>query len=58
MKGSMLMGKGDKIYKFHPAKDKDWIPVVIECDLPLDGISRIVISPDGHKIAVVVNEQE
>jgi hypothetical protein len=55
-KGSMLMGKGNKIYKFHPTNDKDWTPVLIEGDLPLDGISRIVISPNGNKIAVVVNE--
>jgi len=55
-KGSMLMGKGNKIYKLHPANDKAWTPVLIECDLPLDGISRIVISPNGNKIAVVVNE--
>jgi len=55
-KGSMLMGKGNHIYKFDPDKDKNWTPVNIECDLPLDGISRIVISPNGKKIAVVVNE--
>jgi len=56
MKGSMLMGKGNKIYKLDPSKDKAWTPVLIECDLPLDGISRLAISPNGKKIAVVVNE--
>ncbi len=55
-KGSILMGKGNSIYKFNPDKDKNWTPINIECDLPLDGISRIVISPNGKKIAVVVNE--
>jgi len=55
-KGIMLMGTGNKIYKFDPDKDKNWTPINIECDLPLDGISRIVISPNGKKIAVVVNE--
>ncbi len=54
--GSMLMGHGNKIYKFHPQKDSEWQPVAIECPLPFDGISRIVISPDGAKIAVVVDE--
>ena len=55
-KGNMLMGKGNMIYKFDPDKDKNWTPIIIECDLPLDGISRIVISPNGKKIAVVVDE--
>ena len=55
-KGSMLMGKENNIYKFNPGKDKSWTPINIECDLPLDGISRIVISPNGKKIAVVVSE--
>ena len=43
-------------YKFDTDKDKNWTPINIECDLPLDGISRIVIIPNGKKIAVVVNE--
>lgn len=54
--GCMLMGKEGMIYKFCPDKDKTWCPISIECDLPLDGISRIAISPDGSKIAVVVSE--
>lgn len=55
-KGTLLMGKGDKIYKFHPGKDKDWQPVIIESEFSFEGISRLVISPDGSRLAVVVVE--
>ena len=55
-KGTLLMGKGGKIYKFHPGKDKDWQPVIIESEFPFEGISRLVISPDGSRLAVVVVE--
>lgn len=54
--GSILMGHGNKIYSFHPDRDSEWQPVTVESPLPFDGISRLVISPDGTKIAVVVNE--
>ena len=56
VKGSMLMGKDNMIYKFHPNTDKQWQPIDIQSDLPIDGISRLVISPDGSKLAVVVLE--
>lgn len=56
VKGTLLMGKGEKIYKFHPGKDKDWQPVIIESEFPFEGISRLAISPDGSRLAVVVVE--
>ncbi len=55
-KGSMLMGKDTKIYKFHPGSDESWQPILIESEFPFEGISRLVISPDGSKLAVVVVE--
>lgn len=58
IKGSILMGKGNTIYKFHPGVDEKWIPIQIESDLPVNGISRLVISPDGSKLAVVVTETD
>ena len=54
--GSLLMGKNNTIYKLKPGEDKDWIPVLIESDLPIKNISRLVVSPNGTKIAVVVEE--
>ncbi|MCD6544463.1 MAG: PD40 domain-containing protein [Flavobacteriaceae bacterium] len=54
--GSILMGKDDQIYKLKPGEDKDWIPIIIESVLPIKNISRLVVSPNGSKIAVVVDE--
>lgn len=56
VKGSMLMGHKNKIYKFYPGVDKKWEPIHIESELPVEGISRIVVSPDGSKLALVVLE--
>lgn len=54
--GTILMGRNDKIFKLKPGVDKDWMAINIESDLPLKNITRIVVSPDGTKIAVVVEE--
>ncbi len=55
-KGSMLMGNDGTIYKYHPGEDEKWTPISIESEFPIEGISRLVISPDGSKLAVVVLE--
>lgn len=55
-KGTMLMAKGTTIYKFHPNEDEQWTPIKIETEDPLEGISRLVISPDGSKLLVVAHE--
>lgn len=57
-KGTMLMGKGDTIYKYHPDVDKQWVPITIEGIYEIDGITRMTVSPDGSKIAIVVSEPE
>ena len=56
LQGTMLMGKQDAIYKLHPKTDKQWSKVRIESDLPVAGITRMALSPNGKKIAVVVSE--
>lgn len=55
-KGSMLMGHKNNIYKFYPGVDEKWEPINIESEFPLEGITRLAISPDGTKLAVVVLE--
>ncbi|MGI9531761.1 TolB family protein [Lutimonas sp.] len=55
-RGTMLMGKNNMIYKYHPSKDKEWIPINIEAEFDIQGISRIIISPDGSKLVLVANE--
>ncbi len=54
--GTILMGKDDEIFKFKPGKDKEWEPIWIESEIPLKNITRLTVSPNGKKIAVVVNE--
>lgn len=54
--GSMLMGVGNKIYKYNPKHDKQWKAIQVDCELPFDGVTRLVISPDGKRLAVVVQE--
>lgn len=54
--GCMLMARGNSIYRFCPEEDKTWCPISIACELPLEGISRMAISPDGSKLAIVVME--
>ncbi len=33
------------IYKFYPGVDEKWEPIRIESELPIEGISRIVVQP-------------
>ena len=54
--GSMLMARDNMIYKFDPKQDKDWIPIVIESEASLNNITRLVVSPNGKKIAIVTAE--
>ncbi len=54
--GSILMGNETGLFRFRADLSEDWLPVIIESDLPVEGISRLAISPNGKKIAVVVKE--
>ncbi len=54
--GAILMAKEDVIYKFHPKKDDGWKPILIESNIPLKNITRLTVSPNGKKIALVVDE--
>jgi len=54
--GTMFMGKNNTIFKLKPREDKEWSIIKIESDLPVKNISRLVVSPNGTKIAVVVGE--
>jgi hypothetical protein len=53
--GKILMTKGFEIFSIDPATEKEWKSVV--CDVPFaKGITRLTVSRDGKKIAVVVSE--
>lgn len=54
--GTMIMGKKDKLYKLKPGVDKTWIEFASLESYGLTGITRLVVSPFGDKIAIVVDE--
>lgn len=54
--GAILMGKGSKLFKYHPRKDKEWIEVVDLSYYDIRKITRLAISPD-NKVAIVSEKQ-
>lgn len=54
--GILLQAKGDKILKLDPSKDSNWSIFHSFKDTNIHNISRIRVSKDGTKIAVVAQE--
>ena len=54
--GTILMGKGNKLYKLKPKDDKDWVEIASLEPFGLKGITRLSVSPLGNKIAIVIDE--
>ena len=52
----LVMGKGGKLFTKHPKKDKEWKEITSFSSFGYKNVTRIAISPDGKKIAVVVDE--
>ncbi|MCK7589979.1 DUF6265 family protein [Subsaxibacter sp. CAU 1640] len=50
---TILMAKGGTLYKFNPKSDESWTLAVSLLDYNLTNITRLAISPDGTKLAVV-----
>ena len=55
--GTIIMGRGDKLFKLKPGIDKEWIEFASLESFQLTGITRIAVSPLGNKIAIVVDEK-
>ncbi len=53
--GTFLMAKGSKLYKYKAGKDQDWLEIANFSNFGMNNISRIAISPDNYKIALVSN---
>lgn len=51
--GTILQAKKNQIVKFHPEKDSTWSVFATIEDSNIQNISRISVSPDGSKIAIV-----
>ncbi len=54
--GKILMSDGAGLFFYQPGKSSSWTPVEIEGASVLKGVTRLATSPDGKKIAIVVNE--
>ncbi len=54
--GVLLMGKGSVLYRFDPRRDIAWRPVHDLAEYGVRGITRLAISPDGRKLAIVAQE--
>lgn len=54
--GVLLSGDGQKLYKFNPKNDTDWIELADLTDYGITDFSRIAISPEANLIAIVVTE--
>lgn len=53
--GTMIMGKDSELF-YRNLKDKSWSSLSSLVQFDLSGITRVAISPDGKKLAIVVNE--
>lgn len=55
--GTILMGKGDVIYKFNPKQDTEWTKVASIKNLGLRKISRLAVNPESNKLALVAEKE-
>lgn len=53
--GTMIMGKEGKLYS-RKMNDKSWTSLTDLSQFDLTGITRVAVSPNGKKLAVVVNQ--
>src|SRR5690606_41959866 len=51
--GSILMAKDDVIYKLNPKNKLGWIEIASLKSYGIQNLSRLAISPDGKKLAIV-----
>ena len=52
----LLMGHKSQIFKFDPRRDNDWILVKDLSSFELNNISRIAVSNNGKRLAIVVDD--
>lgn len=56
--GKMLMSDGKKIFFYDPAKGGgSWMEIEISSATPLTAITRLAVSADGKRLALVMSEQ-
>ena len=56
--GTILMGHENKLYTYKPGKNTDWKEVANLETYKLQKITRLAVSPDGKKLAVVAESDQ
>lgn len=51
--GSMLMTKDDAIFRLNPNGESSWVKVASLKDFGITNLTRLAVSPDGKKLAIV-----
>lgn len=51
--GEILMGDGSRLFSW--SEGADWTEIADFSDLGVDGITRLAVSPDGARVAIVAN---
>lgn len=51
--GTLLQAHRNKLYKLHPARDRDWVLVADFKNYDIAQISRLAVSPNGRTLALV-----
>ena len=51
--GAAVMAKDGTLYGFHLIRDDNWVKLVSLSDFGIKNITRLAVSPDGTKLAVV-----
>ncbi len=55
--GTILMSDGAKLFQYRSEKSKSWEEVVTDFPEVVKGITRLAVSADGKKLALVVSEE-
>ena len=55
MEGTYITSVGSKLLKFNPKFDKGWVEMAVLGEVGAGGITRMGVSPNNKKIAMVVN---
>lgn len=55
--GVLLSGDGNKLYKFNPKSDSDWVELADLTDYGIGNFTRLAVSPDASLLAIVVSEE-
>jgi len=56
-RGDLISAKGSKLFKFAPGKDKDWQEVADFSGEGITAITRLAVSPNSNRLALVVSEK-